>query len=198
MKFVYEIGIDEAGRGPLAGAVFAGAVILDPKNAIEGLADSKKLTASKRESLRELIEQNALAFGIASASVDEIDRLNILQATLLAMRRANQACLDMLVHKGLNQSTVKASVDGNRDPKLGIPTVCIVKGDALVPAISAASILAKTARDASMEALHLEFPNYGFNQHKGYGTVAHIAALKQYGVLSEHRRSFAPVRLWKI
>jgi ribonuclease HII len=196
--FVYEIGIDEAGRGPLVGAVFAGAVILDPKNAIEGLADSKKLTASKRESLRELIEQNALAFGIASASVDEIDRLNILQATLLAMRRANQACLDMLAHKGLNQSTVKASVDGNRDPKLGIPTVCIVKGDALVPAISAASILAKTARDASMEALHLEFPNYGFNQHKGYGTVAHLSALKQYGVLSEHRRSFAPVRLWKI
>jgi ribonuclease HII len=198
VKFVYEIGIDEAGRGPLVGAVFAGAVILDPKNAIEGLADSKKLTASKRESLRELIEQNALAFGIASASVDEIDRLNILQATLLAMRRANQACLDMLAHKGLNQSTVKASVDGNRDPKLGIPTVCIVKGDALVPAISAASILAKTARDASMEALHLEFPNYGFNQHKGYGTVAHLSALKQYGILSEHRRSFAPVRLWKI
>jgi ribonuclease HII len=195
---VYEIGIDEAGRGPLVGAVFAGAVILDPKKAIEGLADSKKLTASKRESLRELIEQNALAFGIASASVDEIDRLNILQATLLAMRRANQACLDMLAHKGLNQSTVKASVDGNRDPKLGIPTVCIVKGDALVPAISAASILAKTARDASMEVLHLEFPNYGFNQHKGYGTVAHLSALKQYGVLSEHRRSFAPVRLWKI
>jgi ribonuclease HII len=198
VKVVYEIGIDEAGRGPLVGAVFAGAVILDPKKAIEGLADSKKLTASKRESLRELIEQNALAFGIASASVDEIDRLNILQATLLAMRRANQACLDMLAHKGLNQSTVKASVDGNRDPKLGIPTVCIVKGDALVPAISAASILAKTARDASMEVLHLEFPNYGFNQHKGYGTVAHLSALKQYGVLSEHRRSFAPVRLWKI
>jgi ribonuclease HII len=198
VKFVYEIGIDEAGRGPLVGAVFAGAVILDPKNAIVGLADSKKLTASKRESLRKLIEKNALAFGIASASVDEIDRLNILQATLLAMRRANQACIDMLAHKGLNQSTVKASVDGNRDPKLGIPTVCIVKGDALVPAISAASILAKTARDASMEALHLEFPHYGFNQHKGYGTVAHLSALKQYGVLSEHRRSFAPVRLWKI
>lgn len=195
---MYEIGIDEAGRGPLVGAVFAGAVILDPKNAIVGLADSKKLTASKRESLRKLIEKNALAFGIASASVDEIDRLNILQATLLAMRRANQACIDMLAHKGLNQSTVKASVDGNRDPKLGIPTVCIVKGDALVPAISAASILAKTARDASMEALHLEFPHYGFNQHKGYGTVAHLSALKQYGVLSEHRRSFAPVRLWKI
>lgn len=199
---MFEIGIDEAGRGPLVGAVFAGAVILDPKNAIEGLADSKKLTANKRESLRELIEKNALAFGIASASVDEIDRLNILQATLLAMRRANQACLDMLEHRGLyqglNRSTVKASVDGNRDPKLGIPTVCIVKGDALVPAISAASILAKTARDASMHALHLEFPNYGFNQHKGYGTVAHLAALKQYGVLSEHRRSFAPVRLWKI
>jgi ribonuclease HII len=198
MKLVYEVGIDEAGRGPLVGAVFAGAVILDPKNAIAGLADSKKLTASKRESLRGLIEKNALAFGIASASVDEIDRLNILQATLLAMRRANQACLDMLAQKGLNESTVKASVDGNRDPKLGIPTVCIVKGDALVPAISAASILAKTARDASMEALHLEFPNYGFNQHKGYGTAAHISALKQYGVLSEHRRSFAPVRLWKI
>jgi ribonuclease HII len=198
VKLVYEIGIDEAGRGPLVGAVFAGAVILDPKNAIAGLADSKKLTASKRESLRGLIEKNALAFGIASASVDEIDRLNILQATLLAMRRANQACLDMLAQKGFNQSTVKASVDGNRDPKLGIPTVCIVKGDALVPAISAASILAKTARDASMEALHLEFPKYGFNQHKGYGSAAHIAALKQYGVLSEHRRSFAPVRLWKI
>lgn len=195
---LHEIGIDEAGRGPLVGAVFAGAVILNPHHMIAGLADSKKLSSQKRENLRGLIESHALAFGIASASVEEIDTLNILQATLLAMRRANHACLEMLRAKGMSHNLVKALVDGNRDPKLGIPTVCIVKGDASVPAISAASILAKTARDASMEALHADFPQYGFNRHKGYGTAAHIAALKQYGVIREHRRSFAPVRLWKV
>jgi ribonuclease HII len=198
MTVVYKIGIDEAGRGPLVGAVFAGAVILDPNNAIEGLADSKKLSAGRREALRVLIEKRSLAFGIASASVEEIDRMNILQATLLAMRRANQACLDMLGQKGLDSLQVSAVVDGNRDPLLGISTVCIVKGDALVPAISAASILAKTARDHSMEILHQQFPQYGFNQHKGYGTASHLAALKEFGVLLEHRRSFAPVRLWQI
>ncbi|MCC7311580.1 MAG: ribonuclease HII [Sulfuritalea sp.] len=178
-------GVDEAGRGPLAGPVFAAAVILDPARPIVGLADSKKISERKRERLAVEIREKALAFGIAFATVEEIDRLNILQATLLAMRRAVEA---LAVQPG------EALIDGNRCPQLAMPARAIVGGDATVPAISAASILAKTARDAEMRLIHEAFPQYALDRHKGYDTAAHREALKLHGPASFHRRSFGPVR----
>ena len=178
-------GVDEAGRGPLAGPVFAAAVILDPARPIVGLADSKKMSERTRERLAVEIREKALAFGIAFATVEEIDRLNILQATLLAMRRAVEA---LAVQPG------EALIDGNRCPQLAMPARAIVGGDATVPAISAASILAKTARDAEMRLIHEAFPQYALDRHKGYDTAAHREALKLHGPASFHRRSFGPVR----
>jgi ribonuclease HII len=178
-------GVDEAGRGPLAGAVFAAAVILDPARPIIGLDDSKKLSEKKRERLNIEIRERALAFAVASASVEEIDRLNILQATLLAMRRAVEA---------LPLAATEALIDGNRCPLLSIPARAIIGGDASEPAISAASILAKTARDAEMRRIHELFPHSALDRHKGYGTVAHLAALAIHGPAEFHRRSFAPIR----
>ena len=178
-------GVDEAGRGPLAGPVYAAAVILDPARPIEGLADSKKLSARKRERLAIEIREKALAFGIAWASVEEIDSINILQATLLAMRRAVEA---------LSVQANEALIDGNRCPPLAIPARAIIGGDATEPAISAASILAKTARDAEMLRIHDAFPQYALDRHKGYDTVAHRAALKLHGPAGFHRTSFAPIR----
>ena len=177
-------GIDEAGRGPLAGPVFAAAVILNPDKPIEGLADSKTLSPAKRERLRLAIEANALAYCVAQASVQEIDERNILQASLLAMQRAFQ---------GLAIVPVLALVDGNRAPQLACAVRTIVRGDASEPAISAASILAKCARDADCQHLHKEYPQYGFDRHKGYPTAAHFAAIARHGVTEHHRRSFAPV-----
>ncbi|MCX7147545.1 MAG: ribonuclease HII [Sulfuritalea sp.] len=178
-------GVDEAGRGPLAGPVYAAAVILDPGRPIEGLADSKKLSERKRERLAVEIREKALAFGIASASVEEIDSINILQATLLAMRRAVEA---------LPVQPAEALIDGNRCPLLAIPARAIIGGDAIEPAISAASILAKTARDAEMRRIHETFPQYALDRHKGYDTAAHRAALTLHGPAAFHRKSFAPVR----
>lgn len=177
-------GVDEAGRGPLAGPVVAATVILDELHPIKGLADSKKLTALRREQLYDEIQAKALCCSIALATVEEIDRLNILQATMLAMKRAVE---------GLRLRPHKVLVDGNRLPPLNILAEAIVKGDALVPAISAASILAKVYRDRWCAQYHLEFPQYGFATHKGYGTAAHLAALKEHGACPEHRKSFAPV-----
>ncbi|MGE0801765.1 MAG: ribonuclease HII [Lautropia sp.] len=179
-------GVDEAGRGPLAGPVFAAAVILSPKRRIRGLRDSKQLRATERERLAGLIRERALAWAVAQASVDEIDRFNILQASLLAMRRA----VDQLT-----PAPTLARVDGNRAPPLGCRVETIVGGDDRVAAISAASILAKTSRDAWMDALDTRFPQYGFIRHKGYGTPEHLAALASHGPCEIHRRSFAPVRL---
>jgi len=178
-------GVDEAGRGPLAGPVFAAAVILDPAGPIEGLADSKKLSERTRERLALEIRARALAFGVAFASVEEIDAMNILQATLLAMRRAVEA---------LQVLPAEALIDGNRCPVLAIPARAIVRGDATEPAISAASILAKTARDAEMRRIHEAFPQYALDRHKGYDTAAHRAALALHGPAPFHRKSFAPVR----
>lgn len=178
-------GIDEAGRGPLAGAVMAAAVILDPARPIEGLTDSKKLTERRREQLFDEIRARALAWSIARATAEEIDRLNILQATFLAMQRA----LD-----GLGVRPASALVDGNQAPKLGLPVTAIVKGDLTEPAISAASILAKVSRDRELLELHRRYPHYGFDRHKGYPTQAHMQALAEHGPCPEHRRSFAPVR----
>lgn len=177
-------GVDEAGRGPLAGPVVAAAVILDELHPIKGLADSKKLTALRREQLYDEIQAKALCCSIALATVEEIDRLNILQATMLAMKRAVE---------GLRLKPHKVLVDGNRLPSLNILAEAIVKGDALVPAISAASILAKVYRDRWCADYHLQFPQYGFATHKGYGTAAHLAALKEHGACPQHRKSFAPV-----
>ncbi|WP_311220626.1 MULTISPECIES: ribonuclease HII [unclassified Acidovorax] len=177
-------GVDEAGRGPLAGPVVAAAVILDDLNPIKGLADSKTLTAAGREALYDEIRAKALCCSVAEASVDEIDDINILQATLLAMRRAVQ---------GLRLRPVRVLVDGNRLPQLDVPADAIVKGDALVQAISAASILAKVTRDRWCAQLHDEYPQYGFAAHKGYGTAEHMAALRLHGACPQHRRSFAPV-----
>jgi len=180
-------GVDEAGRGPLIGSVFAAAVILDPARPIAGLADSKKLSEARREALAPLIREQALAWCIASASAQEIDQLNIFQATMLAMSRAVA---------GLQVLPDKALIDGNKVPKqLLVPAEAIVKGDAKVQEISAASILAKTARDAEMIALDAIHPQYGFARHKGYPTAEHLKALAEYGALAEHRRSFGPVRL---
>ena len=178
-------GVDEAGRGPLAGPVVAAAVILDDLAPIKGLNDSKKLGPRTRERLFDEIRAKALCCCIAQASVEEIDTLNILQATLLAMRRAVE---------GLRLRPHKVLVDGNRLPTLKIPAEAIVKGDALVKAISAASILAKVHRDRLCLELHAQHPEYGFDGHKGYPTPAHLAALREFGACPQHRRSFAPVR----
>jgi len=179
-------GVDEAGRGPLAGPVFAAAVILDPGAPIAGLADSKKLTARKRDLLAHQIKSQAMAWAVASATVEEIDALNILRASLLAMRRAVEA---------LAVKPAQALVDGLHCPDLSCPARAIVRGDATVAAISAASILAKVARDALMLELHQRHPQYRFDLHKGYPTAVHLAALREHGVSAVHRRSFAPVRL---
>lgn len=178
-------GVDEAGRGPLAGPVSAAAVILDPARPIAGLADSKKLSERQRDLLAPIIRERALAWAVAYAEVEEIDTLNILQATLLAMRRAVLALPIQPQH---------VLVDGLYCPQTGIPSEAIVKGDSKVEAISAASILAKTARDELMLDLHARYPQYGFDGHKGYPTAAHMAALREHGVSEVHRRSFKPVR----
>ena len=179
-------GVDEAGRGPLVGSVFTAAVILDPARPIAGLADSKKLSEARREALALEIREKALAWCIASATAAEIDQLNIFQATMVAMVRAVEG---LAIQPGFVQ------IDGNKIPKtLTIAAEAIVKGDAKVQAISAASILAKTARDAEMIALDVIHPQYGFAKHKGYPTAAHMQALVQFGALPQHRRSFAPVR----
>lgn len=178
-------GVDEAGRGPLCGSVVAAAVILDPARPIEGLADSKKLSARRREKLADEIRAKALAWAVAEASVEEIDRLNILHATMLAMQRAVSA---------LALRPQRVCVDGNRVPQLDLPSEAIVGGDAKVPAISAASILAKTVRDAQCLQLDALYPGYGFARHKGYGTAEHLEALRRLGASPCHRKSFAPVR----
>lgn len=189
MSIVWICGVDEAGRGPLVGAVVAGAVVLDPNHPIEGLKDSKKLTAARREFLYEQIMEKAKAWGIGEASPAEIDEINILQATMLAMRRAVE---DLTTRLG--RWPDKALIDGNRCPELPIAAEAIVKGDAKEPAISAASILAKVTRDRQMQLLHERHPEYGFAQHMGYPTEAHFAALIQYGACDQHRKSFSPVR----
>ncbi len=178
-------GVDEAGRGPLAGPVSAAAVILDPERPISGLADSKVLSRAMREHLAVLIRRDAMAFAIAYATVEEIDRINILQATMLAMSRAVMA-LTIAPHRVV--------VDGNRCPSVPFPVQAIVKGDALIPAISAASILAKTDRDRLMLKIAEAYPQYDFDRHKGYGTKAHLDALQRFGPCPAHRRSFRPVR----
>ena len=189
MSLIWVCGVDEAGRGPLVGAVVAGAVVLDPNNPIEGLKDSKKLTAARREYLYEQIMEKAKAWGVGEASPLEIDQINILQATMLAMRRA----IEDLANR-LGAWPDKALIDGNRCPELPIAAEAIVKGDSKEPAISAASIVAKVTRDRQMMSLHERHPEYGFAQHMGYPTEAHFAALKQYGACDQHRRSFSPVR----
>lgn len=178
-------GVDEAGRGPLAGPVFAAAVILDDPPRIGGLADSKKLTPRRRDALAEQIRRHAVSWAVASASVEEIDTINILQASLLAMRRAVMA---------LRPQPAAIVVDGTQVPQVGMPARAVIRGDATVPAISAASILAKVARDALMLELHAVYPDYGFDRHKGYGTALHMAALRRLGPTPAHRWSFAPVR----
>lgn len=178
-------GVDEAGRGPLAGPVVAAAVILDPARPIVGLADSKKLSAKRRGQLALEIREKALSWAVAEASVEEIDTINILQATLLAMQRAVAA---------LALQPVEALIDGNRCPVLTMPARAIIGGDATVAEISAASILAKTTRDAGLLVLHERYPQYGFDRHKGYGTALHLEALRIHGATPHHRRSFAPVR----
>jgi len=179
-------GVDEAGRGPLAGPVYAAAVILDPARPIAGLKDSKKLSAARRDVLAAAIKTDALAWAIAAASEEEIDRLNILHATMLAMRRAILA---------LHPAAQEALIDGNRCPEqLPIPARAIVKGDALEPCISAASILAKTERDKVLRALADKYPEYGFDRHAGYPTADHLAALERYGPCAVHRKSFGPVQ----
>lgn len=185
-EMMFIAGVDEAGRGPLAGEVFAAAVVLDPERPIDGLKDSKKLTPKRREQLAEQIRNQSLAWSIASASVEEIDSLNILQATMLAMQRAVLQ---------INVPLTRVLVDGNRAPDLDIACETIIKGDSSVPAIAAASILAKTSRDASVMRLHEAFPDYGFDQHKGYGTALHLQRLKELGPTLAHRASFAPVRV---
>ena len=179
-------GVDEAGRGPLAGPVYAAAVILGPGRRIAGLADSKALTPGQREDLSREIRTRATGWAVASASVEEIDRLNILQASLLAMRRAVEQ---------LAPAPDRVLVDGLHKPQVACAVRAIVRGDATVDAISAASILAKVARDAVMVALHQDHPQYGFDRHKGYSTAEHLAALRLHGVSAAHRRSFEPVRL---
>lgn len=178
-------GVDEAGRGPLAGPVFAAAVILDPMRPIAGLADSKTLSESKRDNLYILIKESALSWSIAKAGVEEIDKLNILQATLLAMQRAVE---------GLRIQPEEVLVDGNRLPKLSMPAQAIVKGDSKVQAISAASILAKVERDKLMVDYHQQYPDFSFHLHKGYGTKQHLAEIEQFGFLEIHRKTFNPVK----
>jgi ribonuclease HII len=183
-------GVDEAGRGPLVGAVVAGAVVLDPANPIAGLRDSKRLTPARRDALYAEIVLKAKAWGVGEASPLEIDQMNILQATMLAMQRAIE---DLCARLG--QWPNKALIDGNRCPELPIAAEAIVKGDSKEPAISAASIVAKVTRDRQMHDLHTRFPQYGFLQHMGYPTPVHLAALQQFGACPEHRRSFSPVRV---
>ena len=177
-------GVDEAGRGPLAGPVVAAAVILDPARPIPGLNDSKKLSEKKRDALALLIRERAIAWAVAEASIEEIDRLNILYASMLAMQRAVAA---------LSVRPESAMVDGNRCPKMDIPCEAVVKGDGKIASIAAGSILAKTVRDAGMLVLHAQYPMYGFDRHMGYPTAAHFAALEAHGASPVHRRSFAPV-----
>lgn len=181
-------GIDEAGRGPLAGSVVAAAVILPVDHGIVGIRDSKKLSAKKRIELAKAIRQQAIAWGLGSASREEIDALNILNATMLAMRRAIEY---------LQEPPELILVDGNKVPDTNIPCQAIVRGDSHIEVIAAASILAKVARDEEMLQLHDQYPQYGFDRHKGYPTVAHIDALNKYGACQEHRQSFAPVRRLK-
>ena len=188
-ELVWICGVDEAGRGPLVGAVVAGAVVLDPLNPISGLKDSKRLTPARREALYAEIVLKAKAWGVGEASPLEIDQINILQATMLAMQRA----VDDLCTR-LGRWPDKALIDGNRCPSLPIPAEAIVKGDSKEPAISAASIIAKVTRDRQMAGLHTRYPEYGFLQHMGYPTPVHLAALRQWGACPEHRRSFSPVR----
>lgn len=178
-------GVDEAGRGPLVGNVVAAAVILDSEQPIEGLADSKKLSAKRREQLAGQIRERAIAWSVVSIDAAEIDRINILQATLRAMK---------LSVEQLAVAPAQVFIDGNRCPEINVPATAIVKGDARVSAISAASILAKVERDAQMLALHASYPQYGFDKHKGYPTRAHFEALAEHGPCPEHRRSYAPVR----
>lgn len=179
-------GVDEAGRGPLAGPVCAAAVVLNPARPIRGLKDSKQLSADARQELAEQVRSRALAWAVAWADHEEIDRINILQASLLAMARAVA---------GLTIQPHEVQVDGNQLPPVSLPVTAIVKGDSKVQAISAASILAKVERDAAMRRMHVLYPEYGFDVHKGYPTPAHLEALDRYGACAIHRRSFAPVRL---
>lgn len=180
-------GVDEAGRGPLAGPVVAAAVILNPLKPIVGLADSKKLTESKREQLAELIKANALTWSVGIASVVEIDAINILQATLLAMQRAIE---------GLTTQPEYVLIDGNRVPDLPMSALAIIKGDSTVPVISAASIIAKVTRDSLMLDYAKHYPQFSFHLHKGYGTQLHLAELEQFGILPIHRKTFNPVKMW--
>lgn len=179
-------GVDEVGRGPLIGAVVTAAVILDPLRPVNGLMDSKKLSAARREALAEEIKANALCWALGRAEPAEIDELNILHATMLAMQRAVAA---------LTIQPQWVMIDGNRCPSLPMPATAVIKGDSLVAEISAASILAKVARDAEMAALAQRYPQFGFAAHKGYPTAQHLAAISEHGILAEHRRSFKPVRL---
>ncbi|WP_230968888.1 ribonuclease HII [Nitrogeniibacter aestuarii] len=182
-------GVDEAGRGPLCGSVVAAAVILNPDSPIEGLTDSKKLSEKRREHLALIIRERALSWAIAEATVEEIDKLNILHASMLAMKRAVEA---------LSMRPDRVVVDGNRCPDIALPVTAMVKGDLLEPAISAASILAKTERDAQMRALDRDFPQYGLAGHKGYPTAAHLAAIRVHGIAPFYRKSFGPVRaIWE-
>jgi ribonuclease HII len=189
MRFMLICGVDEAGRGPLAGSVYAAAVMLDVNNPIEGLADSKKLSEKKRDFLSAEIKQKALAWGIASCTCQEIDEINILQASLLAMKRAIEA-----MQAQFNITPHLVQVDGNKCPKISLPCEAIVKGDSKVQAISAASILAKVARDAELYELDKQYPQYGFAQHKGYPAPKHLLALQAHGICPQHRLSYAPVK----
>ena len=182
---IFVAGVDEVGRGPLAGPVVAAAVILDPARPIEGLADSKKLSEKRREAVAELVQEQALAWALGRAEVEEIDRLNILQASLLAMQRAVAA---------LQPQAEFALIDGNRCPELACPAEAVIKGDDRVPVICAASVIAKVARDQEMVELDRNYPGYGLAKHKGYPTKVHLEALRQLGVSAIHRRTFAPVR----
>ena len=188
-EYEWVCGVDEAGRGPLAGSVVAAAVILDPNKPIDGLKDSKKLSAKVRDELFDIIIRDSKAWCIAEASAAEIDSINILQATMLAMKRAIEG-----LEKTLGRLPDKALIDGNRCPKVNIEMEAIVKGDSKVLAISAASILAKVTRDRDMQVLHEAYPMYGFNQHMGYPTPMHVEALKEFGPCPAHRKTFAPVR----
>ena len=182
---MFTAGVDEAGRGPLAGPVVVAAVILNPRKPINGLDDSKKLSERQREALCPQIKEHAIAWSVVEVAVEEIDRINILQATLQGMRRAVE---------GLSTAPSLVLIDGNRAPELACQARTIVQGDSLEPAISAASILAKVTRDRLMKELHLEYPDYGFDRHKGYPTAGHLRRLEEHGLCAIHRRSFAPVR----
>jgi ribonuclease HII len=184
-RATHHAGVDEVGRGPLAGDVVAAAVILDPSNPIQGLADSKKLSEKRREALAQEIREKALSYCVARASVEEIDRINILQASLLAMKRAVE---------GLSIQPDFVSVDGNKLPAWNYASEAVVKGDSKVAEISAASILAKVTRDHEMVELHQRHPEYGFAGHKGYPTKVHLEAIKTHGILAEHRRSYGPIK----